>query len=349
MSSLITNIVRNKNNIFTNDYAFAIKPLQDYDFQTHSDSLYIKNDFKIDENSALANLIKHNFIVKTKTMQTPIKKVKYDKYKFYRPLKDERKYNKKGPIDDDVSLNENDCLKFAECLTFANQKNDMIFFNNLLKAINNPPILQSTSKKYFSDTEYYEDNIEILNHINDKHKNNYAVPKNGQSYAIVRKEIKDNAAYHIAFVLYTHNGINITLEAEADSKNDYQPKFSFYDINPEGKTFHRRWSAELYRDSNNRHYIDRYNALYNNGETIVLESRNIEDVIKEVEKEKRKLDNTTKSSKMSRKKTRSLTPTIEITGSTPTIQRTESTPTPYTRKRTVSTPTPNTRKRTRRV
>jgi hypothetical protein len=111
--------------------------------------------------------------------------------------------------------------------------------------------------------------------------NNKAVPASGQSYAIVREKVNQNTAYHVAFVVYRHGNVNITLEAEADNGNGYMPKFCFYDIPPVpnqrsmGNTFHRRWSAELYPMT-----TDRYRLLYYNGTTIVLESRDgIQDLI----------------------------------------------------------------------
>ena len=79
------------------------------------------------------------------------------------------------------------------------------------------------------------------------------------------------------------------MEAEADAGQTYQPKFCFYDTNPEGNTFHRRWSAELYKKSADPEHKLRYDALYNNGETIVLQSRNMNDIMKEIAQEKSKL------------------------------------------------------------
>ena len=117
----------------------------------------------------------------------------------------------------------------------------------------------------------------------------------GESYAIVRKKINENTAYHASFVVYTHDGVNITLEAEADAGPSYQPKFCLYDTNPEGNTFHRRWSAELYKKSKNENHQFRYKALYNNGETIVLKSRILSDILSELEKER--LTPTNKKSK----------------------------------------------------
>ena len=296
-----TNIIKTGDYRFIKDGSFAIKPTaaEGYkaEFQTNSNNLYIVNDYIIDANSALANLIKGNFIIKKSSDVELTMKIsgldivkKYDEYEFHRPLKDERKYNKYGPIDDDVSVNENDCLKFGECLTVAHKTNDMNLFNEKLKAQYGPPILQSSmNEKSFGATNDDADNIKIVKTIPTNAKNNYAVPKNGESYAIVRKKIiKESAPYHIAFVLYTHESVNITLEAEADNKNNYQPKFCFYDINSDGNTFHRRWSGELFKNSNDPVGIERYNALYNNAETIVLKSRSVDDILKEVDEENAK-------------------------------------------------------------
>lgn len=299
-SAVKTNIFRNGSYRFTKDRNFAIKPtaISGYlpDFQTTSNSLYIKNDYTIDPNSALAKLINNGFIVKINEVEIIIKQsgldfpTRYGEYKFHRNLLDERKYVNGSPINDkkkQISINENDCLKFGECLTFASQIPDMSKFNELLKADTNPPFLQSGITEIpFGETGEHKDNVKIIKGIKLPNKNNYAVPQNGESYAIVRKqEIEGKSDYHIAFVLYTDAGVNITLEAEADNGNTYIPKFCFYDINPDGYTFHRRWSAELYKDKTDPDSVERYNSLYNNAETIVLKSRNIQDVLQEIDAE----------------------------------------------------------------
>jgi hypothetical protein len=81
----------------------------------------------------------------------------------------------------------------------------------------------------------------------------------------------DSAPYHIAYVIYTHQNVNITLEASADAGNLYYPEFSFYDINPNGNTFHKK-----------------YSQYYQNGVTNVLQSRNIDDVLREIDEENSK-------------------------------------------------------------
>ena len=295
-----TDIIKFGEYSFTKDRAFAIKPIKPAkqegytmvaEFQTTSDYLYVRSDYKINQDSALQNLINHKFIIKTKIIQLAVKlsgldiETDYIEYKFYRPLKDERIYDSNGyPKEDGVSINENDCLKFGECLTFMNQTLDKNTFNKLLRAETGPAMLQSTTNKAFGATIYDKDNIDILKKINSGAKNNLAIPKNGETYAIVRKTVvADKSPYHIAFVLYTHNNVNITLEAEADNRNDYQPKFCFYDTNPDGNTYHRRWSGELFKNDTSTIGSDRYDSLYNNGETIVLKT-NVDNIITEINK-----------------------------------------------------------------
>ena len=295
-----SNIIKFVEYMFTKYGVFAIKPIKPptqmgynmvSEFQTTSDYLYVRSDYKINQDSALQNLITHKFIIKTGTPKLTVKlggldvQSDYNEYKFYRPLKDERIYDSQGyPKEDRVSINENDCLKFGECLTFMNQTFDKNKFNELLRAETGPPMLQSTTDTPFGATENDKDNIKILKQINTDAKNNLANPKNGETYAIVRKKIvADKSPYHIAFVLYTHNNVNITLEAEADNRNDYQPKFCFYDTNPDGYTFHRRWSGELFKNDTSEEGSNRYNSLYNNGETIVLKT-NLDNIITEIEK-----------------------------------------------------------------
>jgi hypothetical protein len=299
-----TNIVKIGEYTFTKDGVFAIKPIKPIipgyitsaELQTTSNFLYIRSDYvtskSIDMNTALGKLFTNGFIVATGKTPTLVFKrggldmpSLYTEYKFYRPLKDERVYVNDIPTDDDISINENDCLKFGECLTVASQTGDKSRFNNMVQANTNPSVLQSsTTDKQFGETD--KTNIKIAKETVPGKKNNFAVPQNGQSYAIIRTKLIDNSApYHIAFVVYTHASVNITLEAEADNGNDYQPKFCFYDTEPSGHTFHRRWSAELYKDAIDENGINRYNMLYNNGETIVLASRKIGDVLKEIKRE----------------------------------------------------------------
>jgi hypothetical protein len=271
---------------FTPDGLFAIEPNLNPGFvtaeQNDSKYLYIKTD-KIDEilnsNSALSNLIKNEFIVldileKTKKLKMVVSgldmEYTYNKYIFHRPLIDKRKYSKKGVVNsNDKSLNENDCLKFGECMTVMSQKPDMNRFNTMIQSDTSPPVLQYSSLKNKQFGESDELNIELLSKIPESKKNNNAIPENGESYAIVRSEIVEKSApYHIAFVLYRHDNINITLEASADAGNEYYPRFGFYDTNSDGLTFHNLFSKH-----------------YTNGETVVLKRRNIDTVLNEIDKE----------------------------------------------------------------
>ena len=301
--SQTTNIIRTGKYTFTKDRIFAIEPVAEPDnepeVQTTSNRLYVQTTYPIDPTSALASLINNGIIVKKGNVNlgTKTKPKNYDIYEFYRLLRDERVYDGNGNLvnEFDAAVNENDCLKFGECLTFASQSHDKELFEELLRGNSNPPLLKTqddkrTKGKIFAETENDKDNIKLVKEVGLSKKNNYAIPQNGQSYAIVRKKIVlGSAAYHAAFVVYTHEGVNITLEAEADAGQTYQPKFCFYDTNPEGNTFHRRWSAELYKKSADPEHKLRYDALYNNGETIVLQSRNMNDIMKEIAQEKSKL------------------------------------------------------------
>ena len=312
-----SHIIRVGDYTYTKDRTLAIEPVSvgeeddETEDQTYSNKLYINQDHTIDPDSPLAKLIHDGIIVKKKTAisfateqnknkskskkntskKTPaaIKKPVYDVYEFYRHLRDNRKYNsdREPDYDDDDAINENDCLKTAECLTLANQTRDKRLFETLLKANQAPPVLRTgATEKIFAETSNDKDNIKLLKPIDELKKDNYAVPAMGESYAIVRKRIHRNAAYHAAFVIYTHDGVNVTLEAEADAGPLYQPKFGFYDTNSEGNTFHRRWSAELYKTSSVKEHKTRRRALYYNGETIVLKSRILSDILAELENER---------------------------------------------------------------
>jgi hypothetical protein len=302
-----TGIVRIGDYTYTKDRVLAIEPVSvgeeddETEDQTYSNKLYIDQTHEIKSDSPLAILINDGIIVKKKTAVSFVTKPKkgeskkpsnvpvYDVYEFYRHLKDNRPYDSEGEpdYDDDTAINENDCLKTAECLTIATQTRDKHLFETLLAANQAPPALRTgATNKIFAETSNDKDNIKLLKPIDASKKNNDAVPEMGESYAIVRKRINQNAAYHAAFVIYSHGGVNVTLEAEADAGPLYQPKFGFYDTNPEGNTFHRRWSAELYKTSRIPEHKIRRRALYHNGETIVLKSRILSELLAELEKER---------------------------------------------------------------
>jgi hypothetical protein len=309
---------------FTNNKDFVIEPIsnegQEREFQINSNYLYIKKNI-IDSiqqnNNPLFKLIENGFILSIGIKK--IYNIHYYQYQFYRQLKDLRKYTKQDqPRKNDNSLNENDCLQFAETISMVYQnlinpvnQNNKELFDDIIKAKTTPPALFTINNEKFGESDIQ--NIDYVNKINNDNKNHNALPNNGELYAIVRKEIVvGSAPYHVAFVIYSDDNINITLEAEADNKDDYLPKFCMYDRNPQGFTFHKRWSGELdnilYEEENNQDYLIRYQTLYNNAETIVLHNRPLVEFYSEFEKEqqsnvilKSKSKKTSSSTKSSRK------------------------------------------------
>jgi hypothetical protein len=292
--SIQTNIKKYGKYRFTSDGLFAIEPVitPGYlpSFQTDSIYLYIKTEIVsniLNENSPLANMINNKIIILDELEPTKQLTMKfsgldvvnnYNKYIFHRKFIDERKYtiNDEGKnlpnSEDTKSLNENDCLKFGECMTTVNQTGDINKFNQMIKLGESDPVLEfkNLSNAKFGNDDEGDENRQFLKKIPKTEKNNNAIPEKGESYAIVRKKpIENEADYHIAFVLYTHQNINITLEAAADQGNEYYPRFCFYDINPNELTFHK---------VNSRGYL--------NGETVVLKkSRDINTILKEIDKE----------------------------------------------------------------
>jgi hypothetical protein len=331
-----------ENYVFTNDLNFAIKPLRptffitDEDlvipYQSESEYLFINTKYhdKLDSTSPLKKFIENGLIIKAsnttipintqknfkKTKKTNAKKTtaveRYYKYKFYKTLTDKREYNVNTVIDTEenhAKINENDCLKFSECLTYVDQTNTMTNLEDMLIASENPPVLRSkVSKVKFGEHSDEEKNATILNDIDAKHKNHHAIPKMGESYGIVVKPKTkyEGPPYHIAFVLYTNNDVNITLEAFADRKDKYLPRFGFYDTNPNGYTFHRYYSGEIYAidyyavtreyyretdklkrkwlKTNKEYYKKLYCTSILNAETIVLESIPTHTILKEYTK-----------------------------------------------------------------
>lgn len=187
-------------------------------------------------------------------------------------------------------------MKFGECLSLtSNTNNNNDIFNNFIKNNENPSVLQSKETgEIFGLT--YANNRKILQYTPIDKKNDNAIPNNGELYAIVRKKFIDNTSpYHISFVIYTHENINIALEASADSEALFYPKFSFYDITPGYlNTFHNIWSYSLPKS-----------------ETIVLNARDISTVLQEIENEninpipqKKKGGRKTKKQKTKNKKTK---------------------------------------------
>lgn len=287
---------------YTKDYVFVIEPSNHIDKNTgkeiendnenkHADSPFlcirkkehdtiINIDNPPDDYAILSNFIKKKFIILDETERekiinfAPLSKgneyeFEYYKYKFFRKILDKRPYNKKGkPIDKDPTLlNENDCLKFAECATVFNQKFDNELFEDMITAIDPfddgkgvEPVLQvEENKETFGES--YDKNKELANSVSLENKNFNANPKVGQCYAFVNSDI-DGTPYHIAFVMCKHKNLNITIEAFADSGNNPSIKFAFYDTIKQKHTFHQY-----------------YKYSFPEIQTIVLESRDLNNIL----------------------------------------------------------------------
>lgn len=250
--------------VVMNDGAFAIRPEEYDEFESfdHRDSigLYVRDE--IDDDTPLQRLIARKFIVCDEKIYT-INRVKYKRYTFYRPLLDKRTYHDGRPIEDSRFRNENDCLKFAESISVANDTLRKHMFDTLVRSDTSPCVYKAKDTTLLfgaSDTK----NRNLLTKIHTT--NHRAFPSPGEAYAIVRREIvAGSAPYHIAYVLYTNNGVNITLEANADTGAEYYPRFGFYDMK---HTFHKVMSE-----------------LYKNGTTIVLHPRPIDDFLEEFAEE----------------------------------------------------------------
>ena len=268
---MATQFKKNGDYLVTNDGAFAIHPEQyvDFDSFTQRDSigLYIRDGLQLVD-SPLKHLIDVGFIVSDGNLhKIPRQTGVYHRYTFFRPLVDKRKYLAyRQPIDDDMKINENDCLKFAESISVASDTLKKTAFNKLIRSNSSPCVYQAKDLPILfgeSDTK----NRKMLDKITTTNHN--AFPSAGESYAIVRRElVLDSAPYHIAYVLYSNNGVNITLEANADDGAEYYPRFGFYDAK---KTFHKL-------------FVD----MYTNGTTIVLQSRPIDDFMSEFTAENNK-------------------------------------------------------------
>lgn len=270
-----------------NNRNFAIRPRDadipeddsedqpDPEEQTYSPDLYIKNGFHLDESSPLYKFINMGLIVESTNADY---KEGYTAYRFFRPLVDSINFDdngierKKGmklkPLNpnkpDPEIRNENDCLKFGEAMGIAMRYGDIDYVIRHLQTdetdsefcvINKPTMLFGEKERI--NTQLYKNAGAI---------DNNAIPQPGEAYAIVRRKVAGKTPYHIAFVIYKAGSINITLEAEAEADREYLPHFAFYDTNPDGYTFHRRWAGLLPGDT-----VVRIETLFDNGNTIVLQ------------------------------------------------------------------------------
>jgi len=213
-------------------------------------------------------------------------------YRFFRPLEDSMNFSKSGKVlktalkpmipdkPDPIIKNENDCLKFGEAMGIAIRSGDIDYVIRHLQTDETDPELCVINKPTMLFGDDDDKNINLYKKA--RSIDNEAIPNPGEAYAIVRREIvAKRAPYHIAFVIYQENGINITLEAEADAAREYLPRFAFYDTNPNGYTFHKRWAGLLPgddeefeeddEDTGTTYITTRHRGLYNNGHTIVLQ------------------------------------------------------------------------------
>lgn len=251
-----------------------------------SENLYIRQDFEMKENSVLDSLVSMGIVVKGRPVL--IDGVEYEKYGFYRRLRDFRSYDEDGSVceEDDDKFNENDCLKFAECITAGNSFKSKKLFNNIIRIVpendeGTEPLLFAKETRHknhiFGMSDY--NNSQILKNTPKNCKDNNALPKQGECYGIVRKGLSKTEAknpYHIGFVLYDLNGVNITLEGFTGMFDKYRPRFCFYDKNPRGRSFHTVWTGAL-KDPETAKDM----GFFENSETIVLKKRgDIDSVMK---------------------------------------------------------------------
>ena len=132
--------------VITNDGAFAICPEEYVGFvsfkQRDSIGLYIRDGLQLVD-SPLKSLIDIGFIVsdgKVHKLKRRVggldETVKYNRYTFFRPLSDKRRYlGYRQPVENDTIVNENDCLKFAESLSVASDTLKKTVFTKLLRLI----------------------------------------------------------------------------------------------------------------------------------------------------------------------------------------------------------------------
>ena len=274
---MTTHFKKNGEFVITNDGAFAIRPEKYVDFisftQRDSIGLYIRDGLQLVD-SPLKRLIDRKFIVSDGELHKIMRRVgglddtvKYHQYTFFRPLVDKRKYlGPHQPVDDDTRVNENDCLKFAESISVASNTLKKTVFNKLIRSNSSPCVYQAKDVPLlFGESDLKNRKMLTKIAITD----HSVFPSAGESYAIVRRElVMGSAPFHIAFVLYSNNGVNITLEANADDGPEYFPRFGFYDSK---KTFHKLFVN-----------------LYANGTTVALQSRPVDDFLSEFAAENNK-------------------------------------------------------------
>ena len=147
---------------------------------------------------------------------------------------------------------ENDCLGFAECLSrgFTHIPPDTAVLRSKhlteLTDIISCDDYSRDNKPIFGECD--EKNIQIAMQTDTKYTNNNAVPEQGETYAIVtinHGEV-ETTPFHAASVIYQTDDrkTNITLEAFAETKDQY-PRFKLYTTGPDAEdTFHNNWMKD---------------------------------------------------------------------------------------------------------
>ena len=147
---------------------------------------------------------------------------------------------------------KNDCLKFAECLTL--KENSLSYDYDKEESF----LKEKTTGKIFGDSD--KKNIKIAKDVTKSYDKHFVNPEIGESYAIVRQEVKKGKMpYHIAYVLSKDGNSNITIEGDAGSSHLDIPKFCIYDVKQ------RRGLGTI-----NETFYEAYNSYFKPCTTMVL-------------------------------------------------------------------------------
>ena len=226
------------------------------------DVLFIKQDYieNIRPDSPLYRMIHEIDKSKGQLKKVSDEPVDYDLigYKYYKKLVSvSDKYTETKNDANKKKINkfphlENDCLGFAECLSrgFTHIPPDTAVLRSKhlteLTDIISCDDYSRDNKPIFGECD--EKNIQIALQTDTKYTNNNAVPEQGETYAIVtvnHGEV-ETTPFHATTVIYqtTDGKTNITLEAFAETKDQY-PRFKLYTTDPDSEdTFHNNWMKD---------------------------------------------------------------------------------------------------------
>lgn len=204
--------------------------VESYDLKYSRNENYIINIDNDDQIYINSSITPPGFLKKIKTKK--IGRVLYNLYKF-NSFKIEF---------------QNDCLKFAECVTLKEYYNYIFDYD-----YNNPKsfLKEKLTNKIFGDSDYKNTKIskEVKEfYTNNRINDNFVNPDIGESYAIVKHKIETGKMpYHIAYVFGKDGDSNITIEGDAGN-NLNSPKFDIYDVKRGrfgniNKTFHETYSS----------------------------------------------------------------------------------------------------------